>query len=288
MTTPTIDLSICWGFGETTPEEGLPRLREYGFEGIELWPDLLGKFGTERWAAALRATGLTCFQLCPYFNFMEGEPKIEASRRMLEEFLQAAKAVGCRRLRVFTGPPWGQGVVGAHEATEQQWQDAILGLQEFCDRSAQQGVELCLECHEGSLMEDSPNALRLIRAVGRPNLTANLQLPLRNEDWQTSLQQMAPHTAHIHIHNWTQGLGAGDLTFLGEGAFDWLPVVRHIAVGCGRRLCLSAEHINHGGRHDPWETARRDGPALRALRERVGATPGADADPRPRRSAPRG
>ena len=266
---PHIDLSICWSYPDTTPEIGLPRLRECGFEGVELWPDALKAFGAERWARALAGAGMRCFQLCPYFNFMEGEPKIEASRLMLDEFLTAARVVGSHRLRVFTGPPWGAGVVGAHEATEMQWQDAIRGLQEFCDRAAGDEVELCLECHEGSLMEDSPNALRLLHAVNRPNLTANLQLPLRNEDWRVSLQEMGRYTTHIHIHNWTRSLGQGDLTFLGEGAFDWTPVVRHIAVACGQPLCLSVEHINHGGRDDPWEVARRDGPFLQRLRARV-------------------
>lgn len=263
-----IDISFCWPIAESvTPEEGLARLREAGFEGIELWPPSLEKFGAQRWATALEATGMRCFQLCPYFDFVHGPERIEQSRADLLAYLEAAEAMKCERLRVFTGPPWGEGVVGASEATEEQWQAAIEGLREFCDVAAQRGVELCLECHEGSLMEDAPSALRILNSVDRSNLTVNLQIPFPNEDWRVSLEKLASHTTHIHIHNWTEGPGAGELTFLSEGVFDWLPVLERIRRERNHAsLCLSIEHADHHGRHDPWETARRDGPYLSRLR----------------------
>lgn len=266
MSTLPIDLSICWQFPNDTPETSLPRLREYGFEGIELWPDRLESFGVERWATALDRHGLRCFQLCPYFNFVHGPVKIAESWRMLEQFRQAARILNCHRLRVFTGPPWGDGVVGAREATTAQWADAIRCLREFCDAAPE--LEFCLECHAGSLMEDSGSVLRLLTDVARANLTTNLQLPLSNEDWRASLAALTPFTTHVHIHNWTRGVGEGELTFLAEGAFDWRPVVRHL-IQQGRSICLSVEHTDHGGRHDPWETARRDGPFLQTLRREV-------------------
>jgi sugar phosphate isomerase/epimerase len=261
-----IELGFCWPFSGLEPKEGLERLRDYGFDGIELWPDYLNERGAVAWAAALKATGMRALQLCPYFNFMGGEPTIARSREILAKFLTDARTMDCSRLRVFTGPPWGDGVVGAHEATPQQWEDAIQSLREFCDVAARQNVELCLECHEGSLMEDSPSTLRLLREVNRPNLTTNLQLPLVKEDWKFSIDSLAQTTTHIHIHNWTAGLNKGDMTFLEEGAFDWKPVVRSI-LGKGREsLTLSVEHADHGQQHDPWETARRDGLYLNRLR----------------------
>jgi sugar phosphate isomerase/epimerase len=266
-----ITIGFCWSFRGCTPEEGLPRLREFGFEGIELWPDYLREWGTERWASALRETEMRCLQLCPYFNFVHGESKIEESRRMLCEYLEVARLLACNRLRTFTGPPWGDGVVGSREASQEQWQSSITTLREFCEVAAEQGVELCMECHAGSLMEDAPSTLRLIEGVDHPNLTVNLQLPLRDENWQTSLHALAPYTTHIHIHNWENGLDNGPLTFLAEGAFDWKPVVRYL-LGAGRSVCLSVEHTDHGKRHDSWETARRDGPFLCDLRKTVEPT----------------
>jgi sugar phosphate isomerase/epimerase len=260
-----IQLGFGWCFPDVDPATGLARLRDAGFEGVELWPDALKQHGIGRWAAAVRVAGMQCFQLCPYFNFMHGPEKVAASRQMLDEYLGYARQLGCRRLRVFTGPPWGEGVVGARQATEAQWQTASAELQRFCDVAGKEGVELCLECHEGSLMEESVSALRLLRAVNRPNLTTNLQLLLLNEDWQTSVRNLAPYTTHIHIHNWTKPVTkfeGAELTFLDAGIFDWRPVLRQLP----RDLCLSVEHASHGGQHDPWETARRDGAFLQALR----------------------
>ena len=243
----------------------MPRLKGYGFDGVELWPRYLEEWGPERWGATLQAHGMRCLQLCPYFNFVSGEAKIDVSRQMLADYLSAAQIMGCSRLRVFTGPPWGDGVVGAREATEAQWDSAITHLREFCDIAANQGVELCLECHEGSLMEDSPSTLRLLNGVDRPNLTVNLQLPLCDEAWQVSLTQLAGFTRHIHIHNWEKALGEGDMTFLDAGVFDWRPVIAAILQQTPVNLTLSVEHPTHNGRHDSWETAQRDGRFLRLL-----------------------
>ena len=268
-----IEIGFCWPFSSLEPTEDLNRLRDCGFDGIELWPHHLDEGGTVAWASALKATGMRALQLCPYFNFMGGEPTIARSREILAKFLAAARILECSRLRVFTGPPWGEGVVGAHAATARQWQDAISSLIEFCDIAARQNVELCLECHGGSLMEDSPSTLRLLREVNRPNLTTNLQLPLLKEDWKFSVESLGRTTTHIHIHNWTLGLDKGDLTFLEEGVFDWAPVVRALAGNGRESLTLSVEHTDHGKRHDPWETARRDGLYLNRLRSTMTQAP---------------
>lgn len=257
---------FCWNFADCTPEVGLPRLKGCGFDGVELWPNFLQQWGALRWASALQESGMKCLQLCPYFNFVHGLAEIERSREILAEFLAAAAILDCSKLRVFTGPPWGEGVVGAREASEEQWQSAISTLQQFCDQAPE--MEFCLECHEGSLMEDAPSTLRLLYGVQRANLTVNMQLPLRDETWETSARLLAPYTTHIHIHNWEKGLGSGDLTFLAAGAFDWVPVLRCLQ-NSGRSLCLSVEHSEHGGRHDPWETARVDGPFIRDLLRRA-------------------
>src|SRR5438552_428871 len=98
--TGLIDLSFGWVFGDTEPEPGLARLKSFGFEGIELWPKPLKQHGAAAWGRALSATRMTCFQLCPYFNFMGGETTMAASRDIFSEFLEAAREIRCKRLRV--------------------------------------------------------------------------------------------------------------------------------------------------------------------------------------------
>ncbi len=264
--TSKIDISICWQFPGVSPLDGLRRLADIGYEGVELWNDTLKAHPLEEWVSALQATGMRVFQLCPYFNFMEGQPKLDTSRAMLYDYLASARTTGCKRIRVFTGPPWGVGVVGAKQASDQQWSDAITSLREYCEEAAKDGVELCLECHEGSLMEDSPSALRLIHAIDHPNLTVNLQIPFKGESWETSVKALGRYTTHIHIHNWVGIPDESDLTFLDNGTFDWYPVVDLLVTKYGRRLTLSPEHITHGNIDDAWVTAARDVEYLRKLR----------------------
>lgn len=268
-TLPRTTLAFCWLFADTTPEEGLPRLRAAGFEGVELWPRYLDAFGARRWADALARNQMVCAQLCPYFNFVAGPAELDQSRRSLASMLEAAAVLNCRRIRVFTGPPWGEGMVSARSASEEQWRATITGLREFCARAAQAGVEICIECHEGTLAEDSTSILRLVEGVGKPNLTLNAQLPLRHESWQESARRLGPYIAHMHLHNWRRGFGEGDLTFLASGAFDWTPCLRAIVPVCRPDLCLSVEHAHHEGQDDPWETAALDGPFLQSLRARL-------------------
>ncbi len=265
-TGPLIHLGFCWVFGAEDPLLALERLRACGFEGIELWPRDLRRHGPAKWAAALAATGMRCFQLCPYFNFVHGAEKQRESRAILDEFLSAAQVLACTRLRAFTGPPWGEGVVGAAAATEEQWQSSISGLCEYCD-VAGPDVEICLECHAGSLMENSAGALRILREVQRPNLTVNLQLPLLGEEVATSITALGRYTTHIHIHNWAAGFGIATYTYLSAPGCDWYPLLGDLVHRQGRSLCLSVEHADHG--EGPWKTAELDGPYLVELRRRV-------------------
>jgi len=251
---PGIDISFCWALGDPDPLDGLAFLRDCGFEGIELWPDSLDLHGPAAWGQALRNSGMRAFQLCPYFNFMEGPAKLPQAASSSTASLPRAH-MDCRRLRVFTGPPWGDGVVGAKDATATQWADATNGLREYCDIAARHSIELCLECHVGSLMEDSPNALRLLQ-WGRPSKPdSKPSVPFDGETWQQSVAALGSYTNHIHIHNWTEGLGQGELTNLADGAFDWEPMVTELVVGMNRHVTLSVEHANHSKGDDPRETA---------------------------------
>jgi 3-dehydroshikimate dehydratase len=267
-----ITIACCWVFGpETTPEDGLARLHASGFAAVELWPEALARFGAARWGRALRAAGMTCAQICPYFDVVRGNHVRTASLAQLAGAIAACESTGCRRLRVFTGPPWGDEVVGPAQATSAQWDEAGQALRHLCGLAALHGIEMCLECHGGSLMESSPSTRRLLDLVDCPNLTVNLQFPLEGETWSTSVAQLGRHTTHLHMHDWEGSIGDGPLTFLGAGCFPWEEALRTLIPLTGDLTC-SIEHLDHGGRHDPWETVERDGPWLNALRGRLHAT----------------
>jgi sugar phosphate isomerase/epimerase len=266
---PRITLAACWSgqHNALPPEEGLPRIRDAGFTAIEIWSQDLRRWGVPRWKAALVSSDLGCAQLCPYLDVVHGPSAIEMGRWVLEAMLAAGSELGCRRIRVFTGPPWGRWTVGPAQADEQRWREAADGLAEYCD-TAGPGTELCLECHDGSLMQDAASARRLIDLVARPNLTVNLQLPFAGEDPLASAEALAPWTTHVHIHAYEQGW-SGPLTWLSSASTNWEGPLRTLLRLGGRDLCLSVEHPDHGSGHDAWETLRRDGPWLHGLSLRL-------------------
>jgi sugar phosphate isomerase/epimerase len=265
---PAITVSTCWNFPDCPPEEGAPRLRDLGCEAVEIWSQELRRWGVRRWADALRANGLACAQLCPYLDVVHGPATIEMGRWVVAAMRDACAELGCARIRVFTGPPWGRWTVGPRQADAEQWREAAAALADYCDLVGR-GIELCLECHEGSLMEDAASARRLIDAVDRSNLSVNLQLPFAGEAPLASAGALAKWTTHIHIHAYEHGWSGG-LRCLADGTTDWEPVLRRLFADGGRDLTLSLEHLGHGDQNDdPWRTAARDVPWLRELRERL-------------------
>jgi sugar phosphate isomerase/epimerase len=258
---------IEWGADEL--EANLRRLKALGYDGVEFWEQSLRGMEIARVAEALAAAEIGCAQLCPYFNFVDGLALWDASIRLAEEYLGWAEQVGCRLIRVFTGKPWGEGVVGPYDATPAQWEAAIAGLQHICDLGAARGVRYALECHTGSLMEDSPSALRLLAGVNRPNLGTNLQLPLASghEPIEVSLQALGRYTVHMHAHNYTALLDGRQLP-LGEGVLDYPDILTRLICD-GFHGCVSIEHANYGGTRDPWAVAAHEAVYLRALRERL-------------------
>lgn len=265
-------IGFCYPLGQdpVVLRDDLVRLQQFGYDGVEFWEQMLRRVEIAHVADALVDANLACAQLCPYFNFVDGQELWDHSMRLAEEYLTWAEQLpGQPLIRVFTGKPWGQGVVGPAEATPAQWEAAIAGLQRICDMAAPRGIRLALECHTGSLMEDAPSALRLLQGVDRPNLGTNLQLPLADgrESVEISLRELGRFTIHMHAHNYTTFLN-GIQVPLGEGVLDYHAILTTLLRDgfCGY---VSIEHADYGGTRDPWVVAEHEGRFLQALRRRL-------------------
>jgi sugar phosphate isomerase/epimerase len=263
-------LGFCYPMDWETSElyEQLSRLKALGYDGVEIWNQNLEPIDLPRLADWLREIGIACAQICPYFDFVHGQEKWDETMRTAETYIERSRLLGNPLVRVFTG-----GGVGPDNATEEQWNAAIAGLQRICDMAAPD-VRLCLECHTGSLMEDVPNTLRLLRGVDRPNLGVNLQLPLKSghEPVDYSLEHLGRHTWHMHAHNYTAIIG-GEQRPLGEGVLDYQEILTRL-IAQGFDGYISIEHANHEGKRDPWEIAAIEARYLTDLREELRATPG--------------
>jgi 3-dehydroshikimate dehydratase len=265
-------IGFCYPFewGVATLTENLRRLKALGYDGIELWEQVIDQVGdTEALVAALRESGIACAQLCPYFNFVDGDAIYAATMVKARAYLDLAQQTGCTLIRVFTGKPWGEGVVGAYQATEAQWTSAIAGLQAICDMAKPLGIRYALECHTGSLMEDTPSTLRLLQGVNRPNLLLNLQLPLADgrEPIDMSLANLGRYTCHMHAHNFSALIGGEQLP-LAEGVIDYSDLLTRLMV-MGFDGYVSIEHATYGGKRDPWVIAEGEARYLRALQQQL-------------------
>lgn len=263
-------IAFCYIWDEhQDPKPIFSRLRQLGYEGIELWDQTVRQHDIAYWQDTFAGADIACAQLCPYFNFVDGQEFWDETMRIAEQYINWATKLGNPLIRVFTGKPWGEGVIGPDLATPAQWDAAICGLQRVCDMAAPYGIKFALECHTGSLMEDSPSALRLLQGVDRANLGVNLQLPLKDghEAVEASLSMLGKYTWHMHTHNYTQ-LIDGQLTYLSDGVIDYSRIFTEL-LAYGFSGYSSIEHATCHANLTPWEVAEHEAIYLNELRQKL-------------------
>jgi len=249
--------------------ECLKRLAGYGIEGMEFWDASIRKHSARTLKDACDLANLEVAQICPYFNFVDSEETYHETMKLADEYLEFGKIMNARLVRVFTGKPWGGPTVGPDEATAEQWDRAVKGLQRICDLYAEEaGPDLCLECHAGSLMETSVSTMRLLTDVDRENLVVNLQLPLGGkggpeDEWET-VKALAPVTDHMHIHNYPKD-GSKGICSLEHGRIDYEEILRYL-VRHGFTGYVSLEHPTAYVDGDMWQVAEREAEYLGEMR----------------------
>jgi sugar phosphate isomerase/epimerase len=247
-------------FGHTQEdiEEAIPRLAELGYDGLELWEQYL-KEADLGWVKAITDEhDLEIVQICPYFDFTTSLETWDKSIRDAETFTGYAVELGCAFIRTYTGN------VGSADATPEQWDACVRGLQKICEMGAPHGVSFPLETHQvihhgPNLTDTTATTLRLLNDVGMDNLSVNLQTPLIGESVFYTAEKLGEHVVHLHAHNW---VGAWpNLTFLDSGDVDFSAFIRVLRSG-GFDGYISIEHGSH---HPPYETAEHEIRYLRRL-----------------------
>jgi sugar phosphate isomerase/epimerase len=254
--------AFCWVFGLNNLRNDLLRLKKEGdWDGVEFWHNVVWDADKDRLKGYLDEVGMACVQLCPYFEFTEGDTAYQHTLELGREYIGISRRLGNPLLRVFTGH------VKDTEATPEQWQAAFTGLQILCDEAAEYGIRFCLEIGHG-LMFSSTSVLRLLEGVNRPNLGVNIQICLPGEDPWYTLEQLGPHAIHMHAHNWLGRVGGTELTWLDSGLLDYEEFLPKL-LAYGYNGYISVEHVDHTGKHDPWVTASVDGRYLGALKGKL-------------------
>jgi sugar phosphate isomerase/epimerase len=121
-----------------------------------------------------------------------------------------------------------------------------------------------LEVHagDGQLVDTSAATLRILTEVDRPNLTVNLQPPLRGETLKESADRLGPHVTHLHANAWKGEWG--NFVYLDQGDEDFEAFLRNVH-SHGFDGYISIEHAMS----DPIGFAEHNAAYLRELIEKI-------------------
>ena len=201
--------------GTISPEDLMPRLKAWGYDGIELWGGDLPGGEHVQWyqennvrisdvykgdkataeeidkVIAIKALatkhGLEVPMIAPYFDFLQGKQRWEESIAIGQRYIQYAQAMGIRLIRAMTGG-YGSGFkagegrrhaagteVPSASMTDEQWESVIRGLQALASLPGADQVVFALETHRGRPEDSIPSLLREIEETKSPSIKILLQ-----------------------------------------------------------------------------------------------------------------
>lgn len=261
-----MNTSFCMGdFAYNDMESAIKKISQLGYDGIELWDQYLSKVDLKWMRNVMESNRISVAQICPYFNFTGTKREWEESISIAKRYVEIAQILNTDLIRTFTGN------VGSKEATKEQWQAGVEGLQTICKIGKEKGIRFALETHQGSLMDTSDSTLRLLKEVNMDNLGVNLQVPLKDENIITSAKKLGCYTFHIHAHNWIgsdEDCNPKELTYLDSGEIDFEGFITCLYKE-GFDGYISIEHATHQNKRDPYQVAEHEIKYLRNLISRI-------------------
>lgn len=227
---PAMRLSVCsiaWrgtsGYNQQAPAtpfaELLPRIKGWGYDGVELWwPHLegLNAAGLTGLRDQLRSAGLAVPMISAYYNFTGTPAEAAESLALGHRVLAAAKLLGATGIRIFTGKKRSRG------ADAGEWRQCCSALRELAiagwDPAAPSGgIAVAAEIHDWNLMDSIEGCERLIQQVDHSGFGFIFHPSLFAPDPVPALHRLRPAVRHVHATN-----GAGGLA---DGPIDWKRLV---------------------------------------------------------------
>lgn len=184
---------VSVSFRQHTPEEILQAMKKCGLSVIEWGSDV--HCPTERAAeiAALQEKyGIACCSYGTYFK-LDTTPLEE-----LQPHIDAAKTLGTDILRLWCG----------NKNSEDYTEEEKVQLFSHCRAAAaiaeQNGVTLCMECHNNTYTNRKEAALELMQEVNSESFRMYWQPnQYRTEEENIAYATLlAPYTVNIHVFNW--------------------------------------------------------------------------------------
>ena len=197
----------------------LKKVKEIGFDGIELGVGVFDRLDVESLSAELEDTGLPCVAIRGGGGLIN--PRTAArNRQTLEAAVGFAAQIGAGIVNTTVGAPptdpRGKGTEkgervsqgASRTATEEDYERTARGISAVAKIAAEHGVALSIEVHQHSIVDNSWSALRLIERIDAPNVGINPDLgniywtyDIPEESCEDAIAVLAPHAKYWHCKN---------------------------------------------------------------------------------------
>lgn len=190
------NLGLCSvSFRKHTPEEILRAMKDAGLSVIEWGSDVhCPPEKAEELAKLQKQYGIACCSYGTYFR-LGVTPICE-----LGQYIKAAKALGADVLRLWCGNK------NSEDYTESEKKALFSACKASAEIAEEEGVTLCMECHNNTYTNAKQSALELMQAVNSPAFCMYWQ-PSQHKIKEENLEYavaVSPFTLHIHVFNWKE------------------------------------------------------------------------------------
>lgn len=263
----------------TDPFEALPKIREIGYEAIEIcardeWPTSPRRFEVAQQRELAKLSKDLGFPSPILFGAIDvcappGErDSMLADARAKFDMVRALHYDDTPVLLTTTpghhAPAWDSG--------KEEIRDAFLRL---ADLAAEYDVIVAIEAHAGTDFETPEKAVWMMEETRHPNLKLDLDIShfyVEGADVDHSVDLCAPHSVMVHVKDGRKVDGKIEFCLTGDGTIDLPGFLRALDRNNLGRLPVYAEVSVQQSRqrdYDPWATARSCYDALDRARESV-------------------
>ena len=198
----------------------LKKAKEIGFDGIELGPSVLDQPDVATLRAELEDAGMPCVAIRGGGGFIAPRNALGAGKQW-EQIIQFAAQIGAgvvnstiggspapdpRGIGTYRGERISQG--SSQTAREEDYERTARGLSEAAKVAADHGLEISIEIHQNTIVDNSWTALHLLGLIDQPNVGINPDLgniywtyDIPEESCEDAIAALAPHCNYWHCKN---------------------------------------------------------------------------------------
>jgi D-psicose/D-tagatose/L-ribulose 3-epimerase len=233
--------TYLWAAEFTTAQLALlPRIREAGFDGVELPVFRPAGFPVDDVRAGLDRHQLACtvaLALVPGFSLISADRAVR--RRTVQHLRDIIDVAGSLGAACIAGPVYHPvGDLPGRRRTDQEWHRAVEGYQAISPALAASHVTLAIEPlnrFETSFLNTTADAGALVDAVAHPNvgvLFDTFHTNIEEKDAAASCRALGRRVAHVHTSENDRGTP-------GSGHVAWTSILAALqAIGYDRWLTI--------------------------------------------------